>query len=302
MKIYFAVLAHNDEEMFGRLVDSLAPHPVIAHIDAKREIQGFRASLADHRRPAVEFVTDRCRVHWGGFSVVEAMMRCVDALPSEAADNDYVVFLSGNCYPLRPISEFAEAITASGGKVFCRAYDLRSSTQPWDMKRVTRRHWFDLRGTLQGFMPPLAARVLRKIMTTISGSQNIPNNLQPVAGSQWMALPVACAREAVAAIRTPQFRFLRNSFAPDEMAFQTFVHNSRWRLKTTARGPEVTYNGKVSGLQNFHYLRDDMKGHASSNDVISGMQAGHFFIRKISASQVEIIAQIDTSITQDSNS
>ncbi|WP_345600297.1 hypothetical protein, partial [Thermocatellispora tengchongensis] len=88
----------------------------------------------------------------------------------------------------------------------------------------------------------------------------------------------------------------------DEMAFQTFVHNSRWSSKTIAGGLESTQNGKVSGLQNFHYLRDDMNGYVSSSDVTSGIEANDFFIRKIRSSQQEILGQIDARITQGSSS
>jgi len=101
-----------------------------------------------------------------------------------------------------------------------------------------------------------------------------------VAGSQWMALPRACAEDASEAIRTELFSLFRDAWAPDEMAIQTFIYNSKWREETEFGEVEVNPIGIVSALSNFHQLDRNMKGTVELSRVLRPT-AREFFVRKM---------------------
>jgi len=74
-RVVYAVLAHQEPGQFGRLTRRLTAEGarVVAHVDAKTDQLPFVEAAGG----GVSFVESRVRVHWGGFSMVRAMIAAV---------------------------------------------------------------------------------------------------------------------------------------------------------------------------------------------------------------------------------
>lgn len=290
MAIRFVVLAHDDAPMLRLLCQKLSPNPVWVHLDKAVDMESYLRSADGTMPKNVTFVRERYDVHWGGYSVVDAMRSCGTAAIKSGDPEDHVVFLSGHCYPVRQVEELATFLASSPRRQFARAYRLKSKAG-WHTDRYELRHWFDLNFPIR--LPASVRRLLRFLVKQVTGmAPRRRTTLEVVAGSQWMALTVGCLEEALASLDLPIYAIFRNSFAPDEMAIQSFIHNSRWASDTQAGGPELLLGDDISALPNLHYLRPAMFGAATVEDLCAAQKNGAFFIRKVD-SKSSLIQLID---------
>ncbi|MFC4553891.1 beta-1,6-N-acetylglucosaminyltransferase [Georgenia faecalis] len=286
--IAYVVLAHEAPRTLDALLQELAPAPTFVHLD----LQARSRLLRDVPSLALASVTvsKRCRcLHWGGYSVVEAMLETLELALSATTDRqERFVFLSGQCLPLRPLEEFAHYLLEDAPLVLCRGYSLREHPTPtMAMERVTRSHWLD--GTLghlrkKGFRH-MAALTRHALKAARVCEPALPGNLQHAAGSQWTAIPRKLAVELVAAYRDGKFRYLKNSYAPDEVVIPTYVYNTSWARHTLFGELEPATSPTMAGYSNFHWLRPSMSGTVDSHDVDLALASKAYFIRKISLEQ-----------------
>lgn len=283
MVVGYAVLAHDDPAMTGRLVRRLGiSSPIAVHLDARVDLADYESTARLQGLRNVEYTANRSRVNWGGRSVVAAMQSGFDQLSNGAMVPDHVVWLSGRCYPLRPVAAFEDMVAGAGAhRVFARAYVAQIAGR-WHRQRYTQRHHFD-NPLLANLPAGKVKRVLRNALTVATSVGSVDRSPLDVAvGSQWMSMPYECAREGFDAIQSLAYRKLLNGFAPDEMALQTFIHNSRWAEFTPDGGPVRTGNPKVSDLPNFHLLTHEMAGRPGDQDLLSPPDHA-FFARKFSS-------------------
>src|SRR4029077_20713429 len=82
----------------GRLAAALRDDGVsfFVHVDRKVPIEPFLA----YQAPDIDFVDERVPVYWGEWQMVEATLRLMDRALARA-EPDYLVLLSGSCYPIR---------------------------------------------------------------------------------------------------------------------------------------------------------------------------------------------------------
>ena len=98
MKIAYLVLTHGMPDHLGRMVAALRDDDVrfFVHVDRKVPIEPF----LPHRAADVDFLDERVPVYWGEWQMVDATLRLMERA-LELADPDYLVLLSGTCYPIR---------------------------------------------------------------------------------------------------------------------------------------------------------------------------------------------------------
>lgn len=294
MQVAFCILAHDDPVMLERLLTKLAPYAVVVHLDRRTSMSDYFAHMSEDVTSAVDWVEDRHAVHWGGFSVVEAMLDTLRSALREHPDLEYVVFLSGHCYPIKPVDEFIEFLRGVHGKILCNAAPLSRLGDPWHMTRVTRHHWFDLAGAIARRTTPQTARGSRFLLRSLDRrTETVDPTLQVVAGSQWMALPAGCARDVISLDQDDRFGVFRNSYAPDEMAIQTYIHNTPWRNSVHDddghRNPRT-----VSQLPNYHYVKPQLDGFLDLPHVKAALNSQAYFARKLASDQERELELIDT--------
>jgi len=280
------ILAHECPARLERLVAALEPWRVILHVDAKSDVAAFRAILRRHE-DRVTWVRTPVAVHWAGRSAVTAMLRVVDT----ALDNDllgsreHLVFLSGACYPLKPIPMMERQLVATSGLQYCRAIPIASHSREHHWK-VSRRHYWEWQGraTARG-LDPLAARALRRVADASIGRLGRPVRASDdiFVGSQWVALTADFLSDCRAGLEEWHAR-LSAAFAPDEMVFHTTLHNSSWSTKTTALAlPRMAVHPDMrpAELGNLHALHPSMNHTYGERDLPSLMSSEAFFVRKV---------------------
>lgn len=285
----FAVLAHTEPELLARLVDRLAPHSVVVHVDARVPVAAFEGL------PRTVVVSDRVPVRWGGFSVVEATVRLYRAALAIAGPDEHIVLLSGQCYPARPLSEFAAHLASVPFRQHCRVGLLVDGTP--SAAQIMRRWYFD-HVPAGGGPLRLTRAAVRRGVAVVAPRRRTSDFAPwvPVAGSQWTALTADCVKDLLSMAADKRVRAVfRHTQAPDETFFHTLLWNSRWRAEV--EDPELRPRGDrvTADFANYHYVDRSLKGIRTLTDLTAIEESRMFFVRKVgSAASADLLDALDS--------
>ena len=269
MKIAILIQAHKNPEQVGRLCRALS-HPDIdlyLNIDHKCDIQPFLDTVPDN----AQWIKQRTEIRWGDFSQVAATLRGLREIVGSGRTYDYVIFVSGQDYPILPAEEIVSQIEQRAGSEMIAWIELPPD-HPWN-RRYRYRHYH--------FNNKICTLAVNRMIRTLSFRlRTYP--LQPVyKGSQWWNLSIAAIRYILDYCRIhPEFiRFNRTVHCSDELFFQTLLLHSPFR--------ERLLN------DNFRYI-DWSTGSTSPrtltvNDFDKIVQSGKWFARKLDMQQDSLI-------------
>ncbi len=218
--------------------------------------------------------------------MVKAMIAAADTICHALKENDHIIFLSGHCFPIKPINELESYLTRTAWKQHILAFDSELANK-FSQKRWRHKYWFDL-----NLFPKSNFRIrrfARKLMSLLTYLHKVksPKNIRTAIGSQWICLTKECYVDIRKQVLGKELCYLRNSFAPDEMAFHTAVYNSAWRNDTQYRGLQRNYSERISKFSNLHLLDEALSGDFASL-CIDEVKDNQFFTRKISSSNFDL--------------
>lgn len=225
MKIAYLILAHEQPEMFRRLVTALnARHvKIFAHIDKKTDEDEFKRGGDG---AAVTFVTDRLRVNHSGFTQPQAMLKLLETAVSHDRF-DYYIFLSGRDYPIKGNDYIAHYLTEHFGTNFINFYPLVGDAD-W-VKNITKYYFVDELGSCPYLLRRAVKGCIRAVNVVLPDRPFLPG-MTPYRGSNWWALTDATVRYILDFVKSPSgapyIQFFRRVSSSDEIFFQTIVLNS----------------------------------------------------------------------------
>lgn len=238
VKLAYLILTHQFPALLARLIDKLdgpTAHFFI-HVDGKTDMQPFVRAV----KPAenVHFTDVRSKVHWRGFSMVEATLQLMKEAIAHEKGFDYCIFLSGADYPIKTrhhIQRFFENTTYEYIH-YARLQDCPTWMKTW-MPRIQQYFFNDAipydryRRTLR-----LMRLLRRKAFSLASGifPRKFLKGVEPYGGSSWFNITGECVAYLVDYVRQhPHFvRYYRYCDSPDEMFFQTIILNSPFAERT----------------------------------------------------------------------
>jgi hypothetical protein len=120
LKILYGILAHHRPQETIRLIEALFVDTkrtqFVLHIDDKSDEMYQEMVAYAERRPHVHILNRRCRVNWGGFSMVNATLQILQYAfglhhVNHALDFDKFVHLSASTYPLASNSKIRKVLS-----------------------------------------------------------------------------------------------------------------------------------------------------------------------------------------------
>lgn len=223
MSIAYIISAYKQPAQLMRLVDRLNEHDTffVIHIDA-RSTPDFSAVISRLLRyPNVVFMPAR-RFRYRSFDHVWISLSGISLLISHNIVFEHVALLTGQDYPIKPLSYIRSFLLRHRGKSFLRSFPLPDVK--WlhgGLNRYRSWHFFILNRHLE----------LPKYGEGNRYKRDFPRGFQPYGGSGYWFL----ARNAAEYVFTfwqshPDFvRFFRFVDVPDEIFFQTILMNSPLR-------------------------------------------------------------------------
>ena len=219
----------------------------------------------------------------GYWSLFAPWVEAVERLERADAEYDWLVYLSGQDYPVRPLAESEAALAASGADGYLTWVDA-AGPSPEGRRRQGRLRYLYRYRDLPRAAPFLA--LLRRanglqpwwhVHLTYGPRLGVRArrtpfgpNLRPLWGSQWTTLTRRAALAVAAAARGPLADWFATTVCPDEAFAQTvLVADGRFRL--------------VDDNQRFVDVRGSRDGHPRTLDLADGpalLAGGYAFARK----------------------
>jgi glycosyltransferase involved in cell wall biosynthesis len=215
----YLILAHKNPSQLLRLVNALTTPDTyfFIHIDKKVKEEIFKSVITGAN---VFFCKNRKSVNWGGFSMVEATVELIGEMAEHTGFPDYVHLLSGQDFPLKSNEYVFSYFERHKGTDFMEYFTIPCAN--WTnggLDRIKYRWDIDRRGFER--TPELRNGELHGSISDAT----------PYGGSQWWSLTGECVAYIFDKCRRGDelYEFYRYTFIPDEMLFQTFVMNSKFK-------------------------------------------------------------------------
>jgi Core-2/I-Branching enzyme len=323
MKIAFLVLSHRPPGQLVRLLSALRSQlpdaPIVVHHDVYRE--ELPSAEVEHISD-VHLLASRGPVGWGDFSLVDAYCWSL-AWMIKHVDFDWVVMLSAQDYPIKPLSGLAEDLASDGADAVIGAMPVgllstaavrrdmhrrysyqyrqaavrpRGSWLPDHLRHALRRgtgHLIDVVNIIQPFF-----KIYRfpDLIPYRFGwrARNAPFDRRHPCwyGSMWFGMSWEAAEYVMNYMADyPEFvDYYSKTIIPDESMIATLLFNSP-QLRVSSR--ELHYT-RWSRTKSGH---PDVFGAADLDDLLTAPQ---YFARKFDiAADAEILDKLDEVIRLD---
>ena len=289
MRVGYLVQSHRDPEQVARLVRTLKAGSSGAVVHVSHDFTSSPLDVASlSALPGV--LVRPAKGGYGDFSHVRRYLDAVDDLVAENLPVDWVVNITGQDYPLRPVAA-AEADLVAGGAdgylEFFPALDPDRST--WPVRRARSRYLF--RHRRLAALSPAAKRRLRPLqainrvqplvrfhvayglMVGVRRRSPFGPGFELYGGSAYSSLSWPCVAylREVCATRPDLLRYYEQCLSPVESIFQTILVNSgRFTL--------------VDDCKRYFDFRGSTMNHPrflSTDDLPRAFASGADFARKI---------------------
>lgn len=212
MRIAYFLPVYKYPEQVSRLIARIySPLDCFyVHKDKGTPFYGWENIFDTYRSGNFLFIA-KYKMGWGTFRMVEATLDAMNYFST--FDYDYFINLSGQCYPIKPISMIKEEL-AKQNVADIECFKLPSSK--WTNGGLDRINYFYFRvWQRHNIRIPLLKRTL-------------PCNLEPYGGFTWFMLPKRFVNYILDYVSGhPEIlRFYRYCEIPEEMFFATIIMNS----------------------------------------------------------------------------
>ena len=259
MQVAFLIINHRDPAQLMRLVATLRLElpeaPIVVHNDK------FRTHIAPSALDSIgnaHLMTSDEPIWWGDFSLVDVFWRSM-AWMIEHLEFDWLILLSAQDYPIKPLAKLGDYLAATGADVLLRATPISQLSERRSRRNKRRRYLYQYRPAATDLKSDEFSSHLRRWLRRHAGLfPDIINNVQPCLqisklsdelpwrvglrarstpftqnepcwfGSVWISLSRRAAEFVVTSARKrPDYvEYYRRALQPDESATATLVYNA----------------------------------------------------------------------------
>ena len=262
MKHAIMIMAHKNVEHLCRIIGYFNRQcEVFIHVDKKTRFSLHEKEMLK-RMGQIRFFSQKYEVNWGGTSVLECEMFLMrKAL--EQSDADYFHLLSGQDYPVRPLSEFLDFFEQNDGKEFIQYSQLpHPHWEDGTYRRLQYYYPYDLASDKEKPREWVREQVKQQVIRGLK--RPIPDEFDHLyGGSQWFSITRKAVKMLLEYTRDHPSLYQRMwmTFAPEECYVATVLVNLlnkdsiqstnfrfiHWHFENGNRPANL-------GKEHFHYL------------------------------------------------
>jgi hypothetical protein len=226
MRIAYLVMTHENPLLLQRTIRTLtfgdAECAFFIHLDLKSALEPFLSVKGQN----VHFSEQRIPVYWGEFSQVEAVVSLVRQALESPNHYEYLVLITGSCYPLRTGGYIRRFLEANRGLEYMDILKVPGPGKPLSRLNTIR---YPSDKPVRRFM----FRALARIGLAQRDHRKYLGGLEPYSGDgAWALTREACEYVLEYMSANPQLeRYFRKTFASDESFIQTILGNSKFRKR-----------------------------------------------------------------------
>ena len=218
MRIAHLILTYTNAKQTERMIRSMAHEnfDFYIHVDKKFDINPH---LFLEALPNVYFINNRVDIQVAGFSTVLATFSCIKEIVATGIQYDFINFLSGQDYPVKPAEYINDFFQKNKGKEFMSFRDIKND---WTEGLIRMENYF-----LSGYKFRGKYR-LEKLINVIAPKRKLPYNIHPYGKSMFWMLSPETAIYVVNVVENNKRlqKFFSLCWGSDEFVFQTILLNS----------------------------------------------------------------------------
>jgi hypothetical protein len=260
MKFAYLILVHQNADQFIRMVQKLESDDSLffIHVDKKADDRSFK-KVAEHIDPRKIVWLKRRSVVWAGFNSIRVTLDGLKAIAQAEAPIGYVTFISGQDYPIKPVTAYHEHLKQSNGASF-----MQYSPMPrahWANGGLDRIHYYHILFPSIRFAFPLISylkiklpytqhpkwNLLKKIVRFLPATKKFPRKFihgyTPYEGSNWFTFSIALVKDILKELEKDRsfYTYFKYTHHSDEIFFQTLVLNKLPQQVKNIKNELVTY-------------------------------------------------------------
>ena len=241
MNLAFIITAYKYPEQLIRLVGRLYEpnRHFFVHVDKKTSPAIFEKMVQGLNRFSNVHFLKRYVCHWGAFGIVQATIDGLNKLAESELEYDYVVYMTGQCYPIKRNSLMDDFLDKHKGTSFIDYSPFpRQSWWTGGYDRIENWH-FHLFGnylctrlqSIQNLRYIHPCWKIRRLANVVFPKRTFPHALHPYGGSGHWCLHRTHINYLHRFMRErPDFvKFFKFVHVPDETFFQTILANSPFK-------------------------------------------------------------------------
>ncbi|MEN3975289.1 beta-1,6-N-acetylglucosaminyltransferase [Emcibacter sp. SYSU 3D8] len=218
MKLAFFIAAHRNPQQVEDLAHLLSDprDSVVLHIDRKADAAVHDTARRLRDRLSARLLPSRT-IYWGGWSMSRILLDAIRDLCASGLDWDYLINLSGQDMPLRPIDELRTFLAARPGANYIDCRQISELDNPLRGVIQRRVRWITYEGAGRTRRLPVPMTLLHRGRVRYYGSQ-------------WVMLSRPfCDWVARTGARDAGWSTLPVTFASDELLSQQMIMASPFR-------------------------------------------------------------------------
>lgn len=221
MRVAHLILTYTNPKQTERMIRRMQ-HPnfdFYIQLDKKVDIQPH-LYLKD--LPNVYMIHNRIDVKWAGFSTITAAFEGIKEIVASGIKYDFINFLSGQDYPLKPAEELNQFFSKNIGKEFMSFRDIKND---WTEGLIRMERYF-----LTGYSFP-GKYFVERMINIVTPKRKFPHDLHPYGKSMFWMLSPEAAMYVVNTVENDKelSRFFFLCWGSDEFVFQTMLMHSPYK-------------------------------------------------------------------------
>lgn len=221
IRIAHLILTYTDPRQTERMINRMfhKNFDFYIHVDKKIDIQPH---LYLKNLKNVYFIDRRTDVKWADFSTVQATFECIKEIQRTGISYEFINFLSGQDYPLKPAQFIYDFYVKNRDKDFLSFRDFEND---WKEGMIRVEKYFLTSYEFKG------KNKLEKLINLVLPPKKLPNGLHAFGKSMFWMLHPDTAMFVVDSVEKNKAlkRFFSLSWASDEFVFQTIILNSSYK-------------------------------------------------------------------------
>jgi hypothetical protein len=296
----FLVYTFREPKLLARSIRMLSPHKVVVHVDAKVDITPFTRAIAPEDRERVFFISERVRVNWGGYSQVQAIRSLVQRGILLAQPTEYLVLLSGQDYPIRPMKDLDALFEKEQGRQFLRYFEISKSEQKYKTQ-IARRHHRDLRFLSSRTNNQHLRRIRNASVRVLELASKFGTPLQPPEGFRvahgvtHFAMTAEFANALEDSVNPTIERFFRAVFVAEEKFYPSLAANlGEDRIPVSSMPVSFeAYSGPGNWrYANLHHIDPSLTKVYTETDWDEVKSSPSYFLRKLESDRSSLLLQM----------
>lgn len=242
MKVVYFIQSHKNPEQICRLVKVIKKSSPNSLVLLSHDFTSCDLDLTTLQQfSGIELIKRNRSARRGDDSVLEIYLEAVDWLYERSLDFDWLICLSGQDYPVRPIAQIEDFLANTEYDGFIDYWDVLAENSPWGRETGRKRFfaqylklpqwtkwWLRKLSRIEPLIPGVIFQWRFALIGLEAKSTPFNDDFKCYGGWYWNALSKKCVDYLRAYLEEhPQLlKFYRRTLAPEESIIATVLVNS----------------------------------------------------------------------------